>query len=193
MIQWRRQKLFIKIITLQSRFWTFIINNIFISHLLLCVDFLRLCLHVLALSLSSNILLSLSPISPPTQKRLSSIRCHLNLKWREFETMINQITNSRIQPLLSMKVERPENLTFDQMKYEFSKPFCPPNKTDIGSDEEWATEPDITLQKKVCIKGILRIFWLYKCLSNILVILFNSGDSWRFANHHKRDETNTLL
>ena len=44
------------------------------------------------------------------------------------------------------------------MKYEFSKPFCPPTKTDIGSDEEWATEPDITLQKKVCIKVSFEYF-----------------------------------
>ena len=68
---------------------------------------------------------------------------------------MGQITNPRIQPLLSLKVERPENLTLDKMKYEFSKPFCPPTNTDFGSDEEWATEPDITLQKKVSIKGIL--------------------------------------
>ena len=45
-------------------------------------------------------------------------------------------TNPRIQPLLSMKVERPKNLTFDKTKYEFSKPFCPPTKSDLGSDEE---------------------------------------------------------
>ena len=117
---------------------------------------------------------------------------HLNPKRLQIETVIGQITNRRIQLLLSIKVERPENLTFDKMKYEFSKPFCPPIKSDLESDEKWATEPDITLQKKVCIKGILWIFWLYKCLSNKLVILLNSGDSRRFANHQKRDETNTL-
>ena len=80
---------------------------------------------------------------------------HLKPKRLQIETVIGQITNPRIQPLLSMKVERTENLTFDQMKYEFSTPFCPPTKTDIMSDEEWATEHDITLQKKACIKGIL--------------------------------------
>ena len=80
---------------------------------------------------------------------------HLKPKRLQIETVIGQITNPLYQPLLSMKVERPENLTFDNMKYEFSKPFCPPTKTDLRSDEEWATEPVITLQKKVFIKGIL--------------------------------------
>ena len=37
-----------------------------------------------------------------------------------------------------MKVEWPENLTLDKIKYEFSKPFLPPPKTYFGSDEEWA-------------------------------------------------------
>ena len=83
---------------------------------------------------------------------------HLKPKRLEIETMIGQITNPRIQPLLSMKVERPENLAYDKIKYEFSTPLCPPTKTDLGSDEELATKPDITLQKKVCIKGIVLIF-----------------------------------
>ena len=52
------------------------------------------------------------------------------------------------------------------MKYEFSKPYCPPSKTDFGSDEESATEhasdfvaqqltKEFEYQEKVCIKGIL--------------------------------------
>ena len=131
-------------------------NDIFSLHLLfLYVDSPRVCLHPLAPSLSPNLLPSLSLIPPPPRKRPSPMCGHLKPKRLQIETVIGQITNPRIKPLLSIKVERPENLTFDQMKYEFSKPFCPPNKTDIGSDEEWATEPDITLQKKVCIKGIL--------------------------------------
>ena len=63
---------------------------------------------------------------------------HLKLKdWlvRQRETFFTPL----IQPLLPMKIERPANLTFDKIKYEFAKPFCPPFKTDFGSDEEWAT------------------------------------------------------
>ena len=67
---------------------------------------------------------------------------HLKPKTLEFEIEIGQISNSRIQALLSLKVERPENMTVDKMKYEFSKPFCPPSKTDFKSDEKRATEPD---------------------------------------------------
>ena len=77
---------------------------------------------------------------------------HLKPKRLQIERVIEQITDPRIQQLLSMKVERPENLTFDKMKYEFSKPFCLPTKIDLGSDEEWASEPDITLQKKCVLK-----------------------------------------
>ena len=141
-------------------------------------------------SISKSI--SISTIPSPPRKRPSPMCGHLKPKRLQIERVIGQITNPRIHPLLSMKIERPENLTFNKMKYEFSKPFCLPTKTDIGSDEERAIEPDITLQKKVCIEGILWIFCLYKCFTNILVILFNSGDSRRFASHHKRDETNTL-
>ena len=54
---------------------------------------------------------------------------------------MEQITNPRIQPLLLMKDERPENLILDKMKYYFSKLFCPPSKTDLESEEEWATKP----------------------------------------------------
>ena len=94
------------------------------------------CLHSLAPSLSPNLLPSLSPIPPPPRKRPAPMCGHLKPKRLQIERVIGQITNPRIQPLLSMKVERPENLTFDKMKYEFSKPFCPPTKTDLGSDEE---------------------------------------------------------
>ena len=77
---------------------------------------------------------------------------------------MGQITNPQIQPL-SLRVERPENMTLYKMKYEFSKLFCPPSKTDIGNDEKWVTEPDSDVmapqrtnetecQKKVCIKGM---------------------------------------
>ena len=58
----------------------------------------------------------------------------------------------QIKPLLSGKVERPENLQIDIMKYEFSKPHVLPVqikteyqiaekvKTDCVSDEEVAAE-----------------------------------------------------
>ena len=125
-----------------------------ITFIILYVNSLRVCRHTLAPSLSPNILPSLSPIPPPPRKRPSPMCGHLKPKRLQIETVIEQITNLQIQLLLSMKVERPENLTFDKMKYDFSRPFCPPTKTDIGSDEELATEPDITLQKKMCIKDI---------------------------------------
>ena len=60
----------------------------------------------------------------------------------------------QIKPLLSGKVEQPENLQIDIMKYEFSKPYVPPVqikteyqnaeevKTDCVSDEEMASESD---------------------------------------------------
>ena len=54
---------------------------------------------------------------------------------------MKQITNPQIQPLLLRKVKRQEKLTLDKMKYEFSKPFCPPSKIDFGNDKKWATEP----------------------------------------------------
>ena len=56
---------------------------------------------------------------------------HLKPKKLKFEIQMKQITNPRIQPLLSLRVERPEDMTLDQMKYEFSKTLCPPSKTDI--------------------------------------------------------------
>ena len=59
----------------------------------------------------------------------------------------------QIQPLLSTKIEQPETLIFDIMKYKFSKPYCPPDqpiktesqnekkvKSDIVSNEEVAAE-----------------------------------------------------
>ena len=91
---------------------------------------------------------------------------HLKPKKLEFEIEMGQITNPRIEPLLSLTVDRPENMTLDNMKYEFSKPFCQPSKTDFGSDEKSATEPDSDFmapqrtnetecQKTVCITGIV--------------------------------------
>ena len=70
-------------------------------------------------------------------------------------------------------------MTLDKNKYEFSKPFCPPSKTDFGSDEKWATEPEsdfmapqrtneTEFQKKVCIKGIFFEYFDY-----INLVLFN--------------------
>ena len=55
---------------------------------------------------------------------------------------MGKLTNSRIQPLVSLRVDRLENITLDKMNYEFSKPFCATSKTDFGSDEKFATEPD---------------------------------------------------
>ena len=129
-----------------------------ITFIILYVDYPRVCLHSLVPSLSPNLFPSLSPIPPPPRKWPSPMCGHLKPKRRQIETVIGQITNPRIQPLLSMKVERPENLTFDKIKYEFSKLFCPPTKTDLGSDEELATEPDITLQKKCLLKVSFEYF-----------------------------------
>ena len=55
---------------------------------------------------------------------------------------MGQIINERIQPLVSLRVERPEKMILDKMKYEFSKPFCLQSKIDVGSDEKWAIKPD---------------------------------------------------
>ena len=131
----------------------------------LFVDSSRVCLHFLAPSLPPNILPSLSPILPPPRKRPSPMCGHLKPKKLEFEIEMGQITNPRIEPMLSLTVERPENVTLDKMKYEFPKLFCPPSKTDFGSDEKWATEPDSDFmapqrtnetecQQKLCIKGL---------------------------------------
>ena len=101
-----------------------------------------------------------------TPRKRPSMCAHLNPTKLKFVREMRQIMNPRIQPLVLMNIERPENLTVDKIKYEFSKPFCPPSKADFGSDEEWATEPapdfmaqqlinESEYQKKVCIKGIL--------------------------------------
>ena len=95
-----------------------------------------LCRHPLAPNIPPNILSSLSPILPPTRKPPSPMCGHVKLKRINFETEMVQITNPQIQPLLSMHVERPTNVTLDRMKYEFSKLFCSPSKTDFGSDEK---------------------------------------------------------
>ena len=70
-----------------------------------------------------------------------------------FEEEMGLSSKPHIMPLLSDKVEQPENLQIDIMKYEFSKPYVPPvqpikinyqnaekNKTDFVSDEEVAAE-----------------------------------------------------
>ena len=86
-----------------------------------------------------------------------------------FETKIGKITNPRIQPLFSIKVERPIKLTLNKIKYEFSKQFCLPSKSDFKIDEKLATEPasdfvapqltnETKCQKKLCNKYIFEIF-----------------------------------
>ena len=61
-------------------------------------------------------------------------------------------SKTQIKPLLSKEVQQPENLQFDIMKYEFSKPYAFPVqikteyqnskevKTECVSDEEVAAE-----------------------------------------------------
>ena len=91
---------------------------------------------------------------------------HLKPKKLEFVTEMKPIITPRIKPLVLLKVERPKNLTVDNVKFEFSKPFCPPSQTDFGSEEEWAFVPapdfvaqqltnESECQKKVCINGII--------------------------------------
>ena len=69
-----------------------------------------------------------------------------------FEKEMGLSSKPQIKPLLSGKVERPDNLKIDIMKYKFSKPYVPPVqikieyqiaeevKTDCVSDEEVAAE-----------------------------------------------------
>ena len=69
-----------------------------------------------------------------------------------FEKEMGLSSKPQIKPLLSGKVERPENLQIDIMKYEFSQPYVSPVqiktayqiaeevKTDCVSDEEVAAE-----------------------------------------------------
>ena len=61
-------------------------------------------------------------------------------------------SKTQIKPLLSKEVQQPENLQFDIMKYDFSKPYVSPVqikteyqnlkevKTECVSDEEVAAE-----------------------------------------------------
>ena len=128
---------------------------------------------------------------------------HLKPKRLEFEIDMGQITNQRIQPLLSLRVERPENMILDKMKYEFSKQFCPPSKIDFGSDEKWAIEhdsdftaPQRTNETECPNKCVLQVFF-FEYFDYINFFLFNFSyyliaETRRFANHHKRDESNTL-
>ena len=159
------EELLMKMQAPESVYKTFNLNDIFYYIYYFCVDSPRLCLYPLAPSLPLNILPSLSPIPPPPRKRPSLMCGNLKPKKLEFEIEMGQITNPRIEPLLSLKIDRPEKMTLVNMKYEFSQPFCPPSKTDFGSDKKWATEPDSDFmapqrtnetecQKKVCITGI---------------------------------------
>ena len=91
----------------------------FSYYILKCVNFSKLYFYSLAPSLPSNIFSSLSPISPPPNKKFSEIFGHLKLTKLKSKKKMGQIINPGIQLLLSMKVERPENLTFEKMKYDF--------------------------------------------------------------------------
>ena len=139
------EKLLMKMQAPESVFWTFNLDVIFLItfFLFLCVDSPRLCLHHLAPSAPPNILPLLSAIPPPRRKRPSPRCGHLKPKGLMFETKRSVFSKPLIQRLLPMKIGRPANLTFDKMKYEFAKPFCPPSKTELGSDEEWATESSL--------------------------------------------------
>ena len=69
-----------------------------------------------------------------------------------FEKEMGIPSKTQIKPLLSKEVQQPENLQFDIMKYEFSKPYVSPVqikteyqnstevKTECVSDEEVAAE-----------------------------------------------------
>ena len=69
-----------------------------------------------------------------------------------FENEMGLSSKPQIKPLLSKEVKQPENLNFDKMKNEFSKPYVLPVqikteyqnsekvKTDFVSDEEVAAE-----------------------------------------------------
>ena len=69
-----------------------------------------------------------------------------------FENEMGLSSKPQIKPLLSKEVKQPENLNFDKMKNEFSKPYVLPVqikteyqnsekvKTDLVSDEEVAAE-----------------------------------------------------
>ena len=76
----------------------------------------------------------------------------IKLKKLTFEKEMDLPSKPPIKPLLSKEVQQPENLQFDIMKYEFSKPFVSPVqiktecknskevKTECVSDEEVAAE-----------------------------------------------------
>ena len=69
-----------------------------------------------------------------------------------FENEMGLPSKPQIKPLLSKEVKQPENLNFDKMMNEFSKPYVLPVqikteyqnsenvKTDLVSDEEVAAE-----------------------------------------------------
>ena len=59
-----------------------------------------------------------------------------------FKTEMGLPSKPPIKPLLSKKVQQPENLQFDIIKYEFSKPYVSPVqiKTDCQNSKEVKTE-----------------------------------------------------
>lgn len=79
---------------------------------------------------------------------------HLEPTKLKFITEIKEITNSRIQPLLLMKVNRQENFTLDNINKMFLTLFFPLSKTDCENDEEWASKPAIDCVKLQLTKEI---------------------------------------
>ena len=59
-----------------------------------------------------------------------------------FEKEMGLFSKSQIKPLLSMEIQKPENLQFDKMKNEFSKPYGSPvqMKTEYQNSEKVKTE-----------------------------------------------------
>ena len=88
----------------------------FIIFLCLCVDLPRLCLHPLAPSEPPNILPSLSQIDPPPRKGFYPMCDHLKAIKLMFETKLSVSFKPRTHHLLPMKIEKPKNLKFDNMK-----------------------------------------------------------------------------
>ena len=59
-----------------------------------------------------------------------------------FDTKISKSSKPQIKPLLSKEIEQQENLKFDIMKNEFSKPYLSPVqiKTEYQNAEEVKTD-----------------------------------------------------
>ena len=89
------------------------------------------------------IFLFLSPIFPPKRKRQIRMSDFIKPKRLTSEKEISLFSRPLIKPLLSKKMERPENLIFDIMKYEYSKFYCLPVqliKTETQNAEEVKTD-----------------------------------------------------